>query len=104
MSEEEGKCSVRTAHTPDFAFPWTKSLHNLEFLVLQCLDLLLIAELRSADTGLGTSYLLEPFLQLPHPGSWTLDLPLDSAVAGVLDPANKPQPLSLPLRRQCRAK
>lgn len=103
MSEEEGKRSIRTAHTPDFASSWTKSLHNLEFLVLQRLDLLLIAELCSADTGLGTSYLLEPFLQLPHPGSWALDLPLNSAVAGVLDPANKPQSLSLPLGRQCRA-
>lgn len=104
MSEEEGKCSMRAAHAPDFASSWTKSLQNLEFLVLQCLDLLLIAELCSADTGLGTSYLSEPFLQLPHPGSWTLDLPLDSAMAGILDPANKPQSLSLPLRRQCKAK
>lgn len=86
------------------ASSWTKSLQNLEFLVLQRLDLLLIAEFCSADTGLGTSYLPEPFLQLLHPGSWTLDLPLHSAMAGILDPANKPQPLSLSLRRQCSAK
>lgn len=104
MSEEEGQWSVSTAHAPEFASSWTKSLQNLEFLVLQRLDLLLIAELCSADTGLGTSYLLEPFLQLPHPGNRTLDLPLNSAVAGILDPANKPQPLCLSLRRQCRAK
>lgn len=63
--------------------------------MFQRLDLLLIAELCSADPGLGTPYLPEPFLQLPHPGSRALDLPLDSAVAGILDPANKPQPLSL---------
>lgn len=87
---EEGKCSVRAAHAPAFASSWTTLFQNLEVLMLQRRDLLLIAELGSADAGLGTSNLPEPFLQLPYPGSWTLDLSLDGAVASILDPTNEP--------------
>lgn len=57
--------------------------------MLQRRDLLLIAELCLADAGLGASYLPEPFLQLPYPGRWTLNLSLHGAVASILDPANE---------------